>query len=141
MQINGLQIPDRFMRCVNKGEFAREVGSWGLRITDAYGNHFESEVGEIYGKLETISRATSDLSKDFVEDGCYGAESDYKDKPGFIPDIVDFSKIVCFGTSSDGSPFCFDFRKCSEPSVIWWDDTYWRRVAPDFASFIQLIVR
>lgn len=141
MQINGLQLPDRFVRCVDGRELVRDVGSWKLRSTDAYGNHFESEFGAIYDTLEAISKATSDLPNDFEEDGCYGGESEFADQPGFIPEVVDFSKIVCFGFSGDGSPFCFDYREDAAPSVIWWDDVYWRRVAPDFGSFMQLIVR
>ncbi len=59
--------------------------------------------------------------------------------PGAIPDIVDFRGVVCFGMSGDGAPFCFDSReRGTEPRVIWWDDVYWRVVAPDFASFLPL---
>ena len=47
---------------------------------------------------------------------------------------------MCFGMSGDGAPFCFDSReRGTEPRVIWWDDVYWRVVAPDFASFLSLL--
>ena len=75
-----------------------------------------------------------------MPDGYYGEPSEWQNEPRFIPDIVDFSKIVCFGMSADGAPFCFDFRdNLEQPSVIWWADAYWRRVAPDFDSFVALL--
>jgi hypothetical protein len=61
------------------------------------------------------------------------------DWPGAIPYIRDFSQIVQFGRSGSGEAFCFDFRdNRQEPSVIFWDDCYWRRVASDFEIFIDL---
>lgn len=94
----------------------------------------------LFRKMPEKSIATlAELPKHFAPDGFYGEPSVEADAPGYIPDIVDFSKIVCFGISGDGAPFCFDFRDNeSNPSVIWWDDVYWRRVAPDFASFLEL---
>lgn len=51
-----------------------------------------------------------------------------------------FAGIVCFGVSSDGSPFCLDCREdASLPSIIWWDDCYWRRVAPTMPTFLKLL--
>ncbi|MBL8019919.1 MAG: SMI1/KNR4 family protein [Leptospirales bacterium] len=66
-------------------------------------------------------------------------ERDAYDNRLAIPDIVDFTHIVCFGTSGDGAPFCLDYRQdSSKPSVLWWDDIYWRRIAPDVDSFLEL---
>jgi hypothetical protein len=43
------------------------------------------------------------------------------------PKERNFSEIICFGMSGDGTPFCFDFRSNThQPSIIWWDDIYWR---------------
>ena len=54
-------------------------------------------------------------------------------------DIVDFSQIVCFAIAGGGEPFCFDFRESpNPPSVIWWDDVFWRKVSPEFEAFLQL---
>lgn len=141
MQINGLQLPERFVRALDDRELSRDVGSWDLRSTDAFGNLLETSFGEVHGTFAAISAATSELPNSFEVDGCYGSENDSEHQPGVIPDIVDFAKIVCFGISGDGSPFCFDYRDGPVPSVIWWDDVYWRRVAPDFDSFVGLIVR
>jgi len=138
--INGLKLPNSFIETLRKGTLRRNIGSWNLRKeVDAFGNHLESELGEVYKNEDAIVRETELLPKGFEPNGCYGEPSESKDKPGFIPDILDFSKIVCFGTSGDGAPFCFDYRDNSEePSVIWWDDVYWRRIAPDFDSFLAL---
>ena len=140
MEINGLKMPHLFVEAIREGILRRDIGSWELRDNvDAYGNPLESELGEVYEDIETIVRETQELPKYYAPDGFYGEPSEEANEPGYIPDIVDFSKIVCFGTSADGAPFCFDFRDDeSNPSIIWWDDVYWRRVAPDFASFLKL---
>ena len=141
MEINGLKLPSSFVEILHKGTLRREIGSWNLRKEiDAYGNKLESELGEIYETEDALIRETNLLPKHFAPDGFYGEPSEWQAEPGFIPDIVDFSKIVCFGMSGDGAPFCFDFRdNLEEPSVIWWDDVYWRRITPDFDSFIALL--
>jgi hypothetical protein len=63
----------------------------------------------------------------------------FSDAPGFIPYIFDFSHILTFANSGDGALFCFDYRDHDvKPSIIWWDDAYWRRVAPSFKEFLSL---
>lgn len=48
--------------------------------------------------------------------------------------------MICFGISGDGAPFCLDYRTSeNEPSVIWWDDIYWRKVSPNFKEFLALL--
>jgi hypothetical protein len=140
MELNGLKLPHLFVEAIREGILRRDVGSWELRDDfDAYDNPLESELGEVYEAIETIARETEALPRDFTPDGYYGEPSEWEDAPGYIPDIVDFSKIVCFGISGDGAPFCFDFRGDEHnPSIVWWADAYWRRVAPDFASFLKL---
>lgn len=141
MIVNSLKIPISFVEMIRKGTLRRKIGGWNLRQEiDAFGNHFESELSQIFENKEEIVRETNLLSNNFESDDFYGEEgSESKNSPGFIPDIIDFSKIICFGISGDGAPFCFDYRDNSEePNVIWWDDVYWRRIAPDFISFIEL---
>ena len=59
--------------------------------------------------------------------------------PGWIPFITDFSQIVYFGETPCAEAYCLDYRENpEEPSIIHWDDAYWRRVAPNFDSFIGL---
>ena len=110
------------------------VGSWPLRHKlDSYGNFLETEIGEIYS-LHEIEKVNEQLSMNFPYEG----PNEFAVAPGAIPDPKDFSSIVNFAIAGDGSPFCLDFRGGPEPSVIWWDDTYWRRVAPNAASFLAL---
>ncbi len=138
MIVNGLKLPEGFVRLLESGRLKRDAGCWELkRNVDAYGNPLETELAEVFSSGDEMAGATSELAEYFMPEGNYGDEE--QDEPGYMPDISDFTKIVRFANSSDGAPFCFDFRDDPEaPSVIWWDDAYWRRVAPDFNSFINL---
>jgi hypothetical protein len=140
MRVNNFTLPEEFVECTNSGKLQRTRGSWKLRKErDGYSNHLETELAQIFATVEELNAHTSALRDDFQPDGFYGASEKASGAPGAIPNILDFSKIVCFGISGDGAPFCFDFRDDAErPSVIWWDDNYWRRVSPDFRSFLKL---
>ncbi len=140
MEVNGLNLPLAFTEAIRKGVFHKRVHYWFLRKdVDAYGNPLESGLGDVFTEEEAIIRETNELPKHFASDGYYGAPSEWQNAPGYIPDIVDFSKIICFGFSGDGAPFCFDYRDdINNPSVIWWADAYWRRIAPDYSRFIAL---
>jgi hypothetical protein len=106
---------------------------------DAYGDHLETELSYVYEPAEEMLRMTNELVKDFPSNEFYGTRDYMEDAPGFIPDITDFTKILCFGASGDASPFCFDYREdATNPAVIWWDDWYWRKISPDFESFVNL---
>ena len=140
MEINGLKLPSSFVEILRERTLRRQIGTWWLREeVDAYGNKLESDLSEVYETEDALIRETGDLPKHFAPE--YFAESsEWQNEPGFIPDIIDFSKIVCFGMSGDGAPFCFDYRdNLEKPSIIWWADAYWRRVAPDFDSFVALL--
>jgi len=140
--INGLTLPRAFVEDTAIGRFKRARGSWQLRQEcDAYSNPLETELGKVYATAEAIQEQTARLPRDFEPGNFYGTRSaDNADgAPGFIPDITDFSWIVCFGISGDDAPFCFDFRDDpNHPSVVWWDDWYWRRIAPDYEAFVGL---
>lgn len=140
MKINGHNLPHSFIEAINKNLFFQKVGSFTLKKEfDSFRNHLETELGQIFISQTKIASETSNLSKDFKPDGIYGNESEWKKEPNFIEDITDFSKIVAFAISSDGSPFCFDFRTSEEtPTIIWWDDCYWRTVSPNFEEFVKL---
>ena len=141
MKVNGLRLPDSFLQAVASGSLRREVGSWQLLSNrDAFGQKLETELGEVYDTLAKIKRETAELPNGFEPNVVYGESLAAMAGPGAIPDIVDFRGVVCFGMSGDGAPFCFDYRGgAAEPRVIWWDDVYWRIVAPDFASFLSLL--
>jgi hypothetical protein len=126
-------------QAMSNGRLRRERGSWPLREEqDAFGQRLETELGEFLETEAAIEQATDVLSRDFKAHDFYG-EAHQEAEPGGIPDIVDFAGILCFGSSGDGAPFCLDYRANPEhPRIIWWDDAYWRVVAPDFDTFLRL---
>jgi hypothetical protein len=146
MIVNGLKLPPSFT------EFVQEHGysDWHLKEDiDAYGYPLEAHFVPL-DHLETIAARTAELAQDFGPPDLSGYSPEIQAKvraeldtvpPGFVPEITDFSKIVQFGTSPTGEPFCFDFRENSqEPGVICFPDrdARWRRIAPDFETFIRL---
>ena len=139
MTVNGHRLPDSFFRALASGALSWEVGSCPLRSgRDAFGQPLETELAEVYATPEAIERATAELPAGFEPNGVYGESHPEMAGPGALPDIVDFAGIVCFGAAGDDAPFCFDYRGSAEPRVIWWDDVYWRVVAPDFDGFLAL---
>lgn len=141
MVVGEHRIPDALVRAIRSGRLERSIGSWELRENrDCDGRPLETELSEVYRTAAQMARASAELVEDFVADGCYGNPDDVVD-PKSIPDILDFRDIVCFGEAGDGSPFCLDYRESrTRPRVIWWDDAYWRVVAPDIESFLSLFV-
>ena len=117
----------------------RERGSWPPRShRDAFGNPWEASLGDVYETIGDIERESDQLPRHFPpEIGDIPELS--SDAPGFIPYITDFGRILTFAISGDGAPYCFDYRANADlPSIIWWDDAYWRCVAPDFVTFLDL---
>ncbi|WP_164918633.1 SMI1/KNR4 family protein [Photobacterium chitinilyticum] len=139
MKIRNLNLPQEMITAIQTGLLQRDVGSWRLKSDcDSYGQLLETELGEFFDSDNSIINATNQLSSDFVIDGVYG-DGTLPDYPCAIKDITDFTHIICFGLAGDGSPFCLDYRSSfDEPSVIWWDDIYWRKVAPNFKEFLAL---
>ena len=141
MQVKGLELPEEFVTAIQFGRLAVLVELPHLRVTqDAFGNPLEIHFRRIFTDAESLMRETEHLEKFFQSDGEYGVlEHRWQNEPGHIPDVVDFSLILCFGISERGTPFCLDFRDdLGNPSVICWDEVYWRRVARDFRSFMAL---
>ncbi|MFK3817139.1 SMI1/KNR4 family protein [Pseudomonas sp. NPDC089407] len=132
------RTPNEFMKHATK--YIQSKGVCNLELKedkDAFGNPLETELSRIYTDKEIINKKTNSLKDDFPSSKDYGISSETPPYPGAINDIVDFENILCFGTSGDGSPFCFDFRQ-DPPSVIWWDDDHWRKLANNFKDFIEL---
>ena len=140
MKVHGLTLPDSFIESLNNNIFYRKVGSWPLKKEiDSFGNPLETEIGHVFASVKEITNETNNLSRNYIADGIYGTESEWKQKPGFTADITNFSKIVSFAIAADGSPFCFDFRGSEDmPEIIWWEDCYWRVISPNFEEFIKL---
>ncbi|GHT94460.1 hypothetical protein AGMMS49545_15800 [Betaproteobacteria bacterium] len=139
MKAKGMVLPQSFV------EFARQIQPINgcchidlIENVDSFGNVLDTDLGMIFCDKATIVKETEDLSRNFVPDGFYGSDLDTK-KPGSISDIVCFDEIVCFGISGDDAPFCFDFREDKNtPSIIWWDDIYWRKISDSFDDFLLL---
>ncbi len=130
-------------------EIARLLNGWSFRPSlrligglDEYGHRLETELSKVLlSKVELVA-SSSKLSTQFAPDGTYGQEVQPMGDSSALIDIIDFSGIVLFGESADGAPFCFDFRSdASEPSIIWWDDDHWRRIAKNLDGFVRLFVR
>ena len=140
MTVNGLKLPASFLTAVQGGPLSADVGGWYLLAErDAFGRELESELAEVYRTARAIQRETASLADDFAADDADDEPPDEPPPPGAIPDIADFSRILCVGMSGDGAPFCLDYRESpAEPQVLWWADDHWRVVAPDFARFLAL---
>ncbi|MDR2187634.1 MAG: SMI1/KNR4 family protein [Azonexus sp.] len=138
MEIQGLLLPRGFVSCIERGVLRRKQGSWQLRKPfDAYGNPLETELSTVYESIEQIERESDRLSLDFPAD-IDDSPDPFCAIPGFIPYITDFRQILAFAASADGAPFCFDYRDGMEPTIIWWADAYWHRIAPSFSEFLGL---
>jgi hypothetical protein len=148
MTVNGLQFPASFAEFYEENRYS----NWDLKENvDAYGNPLETGF-EPLDTVERMEEDTAGLARYGPPDlSTYSPEIQKRVseeletmRPGFLPVITDFSKIVCFGRTSAGEPFCFDFREdARESSVIHFDDRYarWRKIAPNFDAFISLFER
>ena len=139
IEIAGLRVPSAFLSAINAGlnplgTVLRPHGG-----VDAYGHPLMLGLAQVYLEPIALARATLRVAIGFEADAWYGAR--LPTSAGAIPDIVDFGRILCFASSSDGEPFCLDFRDDSlHPSVICWDGDAlsWRRIAPDVESFLRM---
>ena len=92
-----------------------------------------AEVEEQTKRLTITFHVADHLPEEIAEE-----DARYAHRPGFLPFITDFSKIVQFGKAPEGEAYCFDYREnADEPGVIHWHLTYWRRFAPSFDSFMS----
>jgi hypothetical protein len=142
MTVSGFELPAAFVQLREAIQRGQAPTDWGLKENvDAYGRPWEVPDLRIYCDLEEIQSDTDLLSNMFLhEDRFQQIPAYYATLPGFIADFTGVANFVWFGRGSDGSPYCFDFgTNRKEPSVVHWDG-YWRRVAPNFESFIALFV-
>jgi hypothetical protein len=134
MTVNNLPLPDTLVRFLNEGQI-----QWMQKgKIDVYGKEFDLRDLELFPDLETIEVETAELHKRF-KPGYEKEAGGLPDSLGFIPYILDFSKIVAFAPVPTGDIFCLDYRgNLQQPSVVFWHDVFWRGVAPSFDSFIDL---
>ena len=139
MNINGNELPSTLVTKIISKELVRNIGCWELhKSNDSFGNKLETEIGLVFRDEEELQKETDKLKQHFVPDGFYGSSNEWKNESGYIEDITDFTKTVCFATSADDSPFCLDYRYSDVPSVIWWDDVYWRKISQTIEDFFEL---
>jgi hypothetical protein len=159
MTINGLKLPDDFVALIDRPKplihWDPKEGNLAWTYKGGEGNRYwvpnsDSESDDwldslqLFESLSEVEEETNNLPVTFhvaeytpeeIEEG----NARYAHLPGFLPFITDFSKIVYFGNTASREAFCFDYREnAGEPSIIHWDDAYWRRFAPDFSSFMSL---
>jgi hypothetical protein len=136
MVVKGFQLPEAFVRLVDDGGMTFNNMDFPNPV-NAYGNPWDAHL-ELHLSQADIERDTR-LLENMREDPNEPPPSSPEHCPGFIPYIDDYSKIVSFGVSGSGEPYCFDFRENPDkPSIIQWHDVYWRRVAPDFETLLTL---
>lgn len=157
MTVNGLKLPDAFVALIDRPEpivwwnpkggderwiFRGGEGGFYWVPEGTHDHHDYLDVLQLIASVETIIEKTNLLPWAFFVDDYTPEEiaewnADYDHVAGFIPFITDFSGIIQFGYAGDGAAYCFDYREnADEPSVIHWNDAYWRRMAPNFQTFI-----
>ena len=139
IEIAGLRVPAASLRAVSEGLNSQGAVLRPHSGVDAYGHPLMLDLAQVYQEPMALAQATLRVAIGFEADAWYGAR--LPASAGAIPDIVDFSRILCFASSSEGEPFCLDFRDDAlHPSVICWDGDAlsWRRIAPDVETFLRL---
>jgi tetratricopeptide (TPR) repeat protein len=144
MTVNGLKLPESFVELIDRpvpeDYWIPKGGEEGV---DAYGHQLGNDLW-LFDTLAEIEKETNGLP-DYFHVASLTPQTIEKwhvanmQRRGFIPYITDFSRIVRFGRTPSGESYCFDFRENPDkPCIIYWDDGYWRGVAPDFDTLISL---
>jgi hypothetical protein len=144
MIVNGFRLPNAFVQLCEAIRRKEAPDEWELRDhVDAYGHPYQCSDLIVLTDPEKISKETRDMASMFGDDERLEQNEEARDLPGFVQDFTGVDNYVQFGRSITGEPFCFDFgADPAEPSVVTWTDLdcYWRRVAPNFAAFMDLFV-
>jgi hypothetical protein len=131
MEINGNKIPEIYLNHrMTKNE---------LDIIFKKSTGLSLDVAWFYTSEHDLQEATDQLKKHFPFDD---ALEDLSSKNGYeyLEYINDFTKIVSFAYSGDGAVYCFDFRSfLDKPSVIWWDDIAWLKLADTVEGFFEML--
>jgi hypothetical protein len=137
MEVSGFRLPRSFVALL-ESIAGGSCSTFRLREgTDAYGNRFDAEL-----RILPESVRVGHPMQEWVNPRRIRMhDAQYACDPGFIPHPTDYSKLVFICESGEGDEFVYlDFRdNPEEPSVIHQGEDYWRRVAPDFQAFIDLL--
>lgn len=138
MTVNGLQLPEAFVALIGRSDLPY---AWAPKkdAVDPSGQPLNVLPLELSTDLARIEKDTAVLSRLFRE------EHRFPDLPPLVSpeplgsvDTDDISRLVWFGSTASGEPYCFDFREdLAEPGVLYWDGE-WRRLASNFAAFMRL---
>jgi hypothetical protein len=159
MTVNGLKLPDAFVALIEQPELpirwlakgdpeawiykGGEGGLYWIPKGDADCDASLPDL-ELFKSLAEVELHTKRLPitmhvADYLPEEIAKGDALEAHLPGFLPFITDFSKIVHFGDSDTGAPYCFDYREnADEPGILHWNDAYWRRFAPHFDFFMSL---
>jgi hypothetical protein len=144
MVVNGFEIPEAFLQLSEAIERGEAPNEWDLKEhVDAYGHPWDVfDLRLNFRDQESLQSNTDWISEAFLEEDRLQHYPDCANQPGFIAEFTGVANFVWFGSSTTGEVFAFDFGSDpKEPSVVYWDDNgYWRRVAPNFESFIALFI-
>src|SRR5690349_16298243 len=100
MEIADLRVSDEFLAIVR----SRLITAGDMLMprdgVDAYGYALSLGLAQVYDEVSTLLRATIRVAIGFEADSWYGNRM--PEAPGAIEDIVDFSRVLCFGSSPEG---------------------------------------
>lgn len=144
MVVNGLTLPASFEQFISRPN-ASYTDWLPKENRDAYGNDWRTFPMEVFTDPANMDGWSAALPGDLrvaseTEEQVAERNAAAADRPGFIPWITDFSRIIQFAKNSTGEAYCFDFRDDPQrPSVIYLNEWYWWRVAPDFDTFESIL--
>jgi hypothetical protein len=144
MEVNGFRLPADYAQLCEASQRGEAPDEWVLRDNlDAYGHPWENAGLVLYEDPELMAVETRALERMFREEDRFQHDEEMcRNEPGFIEDFTGIDHYLRIGVSNVGEVYCLDFgADPKEPSVVYWDgEGYWRRVAPDFRSFIALFI-
>jgi hypothetical protein len=158
MTVNGLKLPDAFVALIDrpkplgwwvaKGDPRRWIyrgGKDGVYwVPEGTPDHYNwLDDLRLIERVAWVEYQTNRLPDafhiaEYTSEVIAKWDAVWGNRPGFIPLITDFSRIVQFGEDGESAAYCFDYRdNPDEPSIIHWNDGYWRRFAPNFDTLIS----
>jgi hypothetical protein len=157
MVVNGFELPEAFVQLCGEIRRDESLNGWWLKEkVDAYSQPWEVDELDIQCDPKEIQSDTEWMWNAYLHEGRFqhGTEvppDEVLPEPppegwpiayGCIDDeeFTGVANFVWFGSGPDGLPYCFDFgTDPKEPSVVHWEaGGYWRRVAPNFETFMAL---